>query len=250
MSLGFSPATNSWYLSMYSESSIDAAQGHIQRTPVCVRVWDLPTRVFHWTLVALVIALFITGKVGDSAMIWHARAAFWVACLVTFRVLWGIWGGHWSRFSHFALSGSALRTQLTTNALWVGHSPTGSLSIVCMILVLAAQLVSGALSADKGDFFGPFTLFVSDDVVRSFTWYHKNVGQFALIALVSLHVAAIVYYQCFKGISLTRPMVVGDKRLNEPAVNSRDDGTSRGFAFALLCLTALAFALVLNSLGG
>ena len=62
-----------------------------------IRVWDLPTRVFHWSLALLILALVITGNVGGNAMAWHFRCGYAVLSLLLFRLLWGFVGGHWPR---------------------------------------------------------------------------------------------------------------------------------------------------------
>jgi len=69
-----------------------------------IRVWDWPTRLFHWTLAALIIALVITGNVGGNAMVWHFRCGYCVLSLLIFRIVWGFCGGHWSRWRHLAFT--------------------------------------------------------------------------------------------------------------------------------------------------
>lgn len=66
-----------------------------------VRIWDLPTRIFHWALAACIVALVITAKVGGNAMVWHFRLGYTVLALLVFRAVWGLMGGRWSRFSAF-----------------------------------------------------------------------------------------------------------------------------------------------------
>ena len=66
-----------------------------------VRIWDLPTRLFHWALAACIVGLVVTAKVGGEAMNWHFRLAYAVFTLLVFRLLWGLVGGHWSRFASF-----------------------------------------------------------------------------------------------------------------------------------------------------
>ena len=66
-----------------------------------VRIWDLPTRVFHWLLAAAVIGLLITGKLGGNAMIWHVRLGLVVFTLLGFRLGWALLGGRWSGFATF-----------------------------------------------------------------------------------------------------------------------------------------------------
>lgn len=66
-----------------------------------VRVWDLPTRVFHWVLVLCVVGQAITGSLGGNAMVWHFRFGYGVLTLLLFRLIWGLVGGRWSRFAAF-----------------------------------------------------------------------------------------------------------------------------------------------------
>ena len=77
-------------------------------TTVAVRIWDLPTRLFHWTLAVLVVALVVTGSVGGLWMEWHLRAGMAVLALLLFRLTWGLIGGHWSRFANFLYSPSRI----------------------------------------------------------------------------------------------------------------------------------------------
>jgi cytochrome b len=69
--------------------------------PRQIRIWDLPTRLFHWALVLCVMGLFVTGKVGGDAMNWHFRIGYAVLTLALFRIVWGFTGGYWSRFVRF-----------------------------------------------------------------------------------------------------------------------------------------------------
>ena len=64
-----------------------------------VRIWDLPTRIFHWALAVCIVALVITANVGGNAMVWHFRLGYTVLALLVFRLVWGLVGGRWSRFS-------------------------------------------------------------------------------------------------------------------------------------------------------
>jgi cytochrome b len=214
-----------------------------------VRVWDLPTRMFHWTLVGLVIVLVTTGKVGGEAMVWHGYAAYCVACLLLFRFCWGFVGGHWSRFRNFSASPTAVLDSVRgrkTMHTWVGHNPLGSLSVIAMLLVIAAQCLSGAFSADKGEYFGPLTLLVSDSTVAGFTKYHKSIGQFLVLSLVLLHVAAVGYYRYAKREDLIRPMLVGDKVLNARVPSSRDTLRTRLLALVIFLGSALTVMALLR----
>ena len=69
-----------------------------------IRVWDLPTRLFHWLLVGCIIGSVVTSQIGGNAMIWHFRFGFSIASLLLFRLVWGLIGGRWSRFAAFIYS--------------------------------------------------------------------------------------------------------------------------------------------------
>mgnify|MGYP003610026477 FL=1 len=129
-----------------------------------VRIWDLPTRLFHWALFVCVVALVVTAKVGGNAMNLHLRLGQVVFALLLFRLLWGFVGGHWSRFASFFPTPARLARYLggrATAADTAGHNPLGALSVLAMLLVLGAQVGSGLFSDDDIAFSGPLTALVS-----------------------------------------------------------------------------------------
>lgn len=205
-----------------------------------VRVWDLPTRFFHWALVACVIGLAITGTVGGNAMVWHFRFGYTVLALLLFRIIWGLVGGRWSRFGAFIYAPQSVINYLKGQGKpehGVGHSPIGAGSVFAMLGLLVAQVGTGLLSDDEIAFAGPLTRFVSNAVVSLSTNYHKNIGKWVLLALVVLHIAAIVYYLSRKH-NLVSAMLHGDKELVVQAPPSRDDTVSRVAAVLILAVCA------------
>lgn len=203
-----------------------------------VRVWDLPTRVFHWALVACVIGLAITGTVGGNAMVWHFRFGYTVLALLLFRIVWGLVGGRWSRFGAFIYAPQSVINYLKGQGKpehGVGHSPIGAGSVFAMLGFLVAQVGTGLLSDDEIAFAGPLTRFVSNATVSLTTNYHKNIGKWVLLALVVLHIAAIVYYLSRKH-KLVSAMLHGDKELVVQAPPSRDDTVSRVAAVLILAV--------------
>ena len=210
-----------------------------------VRVWDLPTRLFHWLLVLCVVALVITGYVGGGAMEWHARIGYAVLALLLFRIVWGFIGGRWSRFASFLYAPGSVKAYLAGRSHpdhLVGHNPLGAASVFAMLLVLLAQVATGLVGDDEISFTGPLNRFVSTSKGLAATWYHKQVGQWLLIALVVLHIAAIVWYRVKKRQDLVRPMIVGDKEVGHQTAAARDDLASRGMALVVLALAAGAVA--------
>lgn len=212
-----------------------------------IRVWDLPTRLFHWLLAAAVVGLVITANVGGNWMNWHLRLGYAVLTLLLFRLVWGFVGGHWSRFANFIYAPSSVLAYLRGRARpehRVGHTPLGALSVFALLVILLAQVTTGLMSDDEIAFFGPLVRFVSGDTVAMATSYHKNVGKFIVIALVVLHVAAIVFYKWVKKDNLVRPMVVGDKQMAAglPVPSARDSAASRVLALMVLALCGGAVA--------
>lgn len=205
-----------------------------------VRVWDLPTRFFHWVLVACVIGLAISGTIGGNAMVWHFRFGYSVLALLLFRIIWGLIGGRWSRFVAFIYSPLSVINYLKGRGKpehSVGHSPIGAGSVFAMLGFLLAQVGTGLLSDDEIAFAGPLTRFVSNATVSLASNYHRNIGKWVLLALVVLHIAAIVFY-LWRKHNLVNAMLHGDKELVAPVPASRDDRRSR--LFALLVLAACA----------
>ncbi len=213
-----------------------------------LRVWDLPTRVFHWSLSACVVGLFITAKIGGAAMAWHFYLGYSVLSLLMFRLLWGVFGGYWSRFTTFIYSPLTLLRFLRGQRRpehRVGHSPLGALSVLSLLLFLAAQVATGLVSDDEIANSGPLSRLVSNATVNLATWYHKDVGQFILFGLVMLHLVTVVFYTLKKRQKLVASMIHGDKQVSLKLPASRDDTPSRLLAaFLLLSCAALVFWLI------
>ncbi len=202
------------------------------------RVWDLPTRLFHWILVACVIGSAISGLVGGSALVWHFRFGYVVIALLAFRIIWGLVGGRWSRFGAFIYAPQSILDYLRGHAKpehSVGHSPLGALSVFALLGFLAAQVSSGLLSDDEVANSGPLTHLVSNATVELATFYHAAVGKWILLGLVMLHIVAVIYYQR-RQHKLINAMVHGDKTLGLAVPSSRDDGVSRTAALLIFSL--------------
>lgn len=215
--------------------------------PHLVRIWDLPTRLFHWLLALCVIALVTTAQLGH--MEWHFRLGYAALTLLIFRLLWGVFGGRWSRFTAFVYSPVSLWRYLRGQghpAHAVGHTPTGALSVFALLFFLLAQAGTGLFSDDEIAASGPLTHLVSNQLVSLASWYHKEVGKRVLIVLVILHILAILYHLWRRRQNLVRPMFTGDKELALAAPASRDDARSRLLAAVLLLLSAGAVALLLQ----
>ena len=212
-----------------------------------VRIWDLPTRLFHWVLVVCILGLLTTGSLGGNAMVWHFRFGYSVLSLLLFRLVWGFIGGHWSRFTTFLYSPGSVVSYFRGRRLpehSVGHSPAGAGSVFAMLFLLVVQVGSGLFSDDDIAFAGPLSQFASSTTIHLATWYHGNIGRWILIAMITLHVAAILFYLRKKKNNVLKPMLHGDKELAIAVQPSRDDGKSRATAAVVfaLCVAGVAWA--------
>jgi len=214
-----------------------------ERTLTTVRVWDLPTRAFHWSLATCVIASIASAWLGGNAMAWHFRLGYVVFTLLAFRILWGLVGGHWSRFANFIYAPATIARYLRGASLAhehheVGHNPLGALSVFGLLGLLVLQVGTGLFADDEIASTGPLVKFVPGATSLALTRWHRNFGQWLIIALIVLHIAAILYYLVAKKRNLVRPMLSGDKLLAMPAPAAVDNGRSRAFAAVLVALCA------------
>ena len=214
-----------------------------------VRVWDLPTRLFHWALVVCIVGLVTTAQIGGNAMEWHFRFGYSVLTLLLFRLLWGFVGGHWSRFSTFLYSPASLLRYIRgqeNGGQPLGHSPLGALSVFAILALLLLQVGTGLFSDDEIAAVGPLSKLASGAVVSQLTHYHKDIGKVIVLILVLLHIGAIAFYRIKRKKDLIRPMLVGDVSSPTPQLASRDDAGSRALAAVILLGSAGAVAALLK----
>ena len=210
-----------------------------------VRVWDLPTRVFHWLLALSIVGSVITAKIGGGAMVWHIRLGLLALTLLAFRWVWGLVGGRWSRFASFIYAPATVLRYLRGQAqpgehLDVGHNPLGSFSVFGLLVILTLQVATGLVADDEIATVGPLNRFVSSASSSLATGWHKTYGQWIIISLAVLHVAAILYYLVRKRVNLVRPMLLGDKTLPRGTPASADGLRQRVLAVIIVALCAIA----------
>jgi len=182
-------------------------------SPGRIRVWDAPTRIFHWTLAALVVFSFTTGKIGGGWLEWHMKSGYTILALLLFRILWGFAGSDTSRFAHFVRGprralAYARETWAGRHPHIVGHNPLGGWMVVLMIVLLLGQAATGLFVDDEISTQGPLAVKVSNALVARMTAFH-HYNQWTLVVAVALHVAAIAFYRFRLGTDLVSPMVSG-----------------------------------------
>jgi cytochrome b len=211
-----------------------------------VRVWDLPTRVFHWMLAATIVGSVVSAKIGGNAMIWHLRFGAFVGALLLFRVAWGFVGGRWSRFASFLPTPSRLLARVRARREPdIGHGPLGALSVWAMLVFLLAQVATGLIADDEIATTGPLNRYVSSATASLATGWHKNIGQWVVLALIGLHLAAIAFYDLLQRKRLLAAMVSGDKSLPAGTLASTDGPRARALAGVIFgACAALVWAFI------
>ena len=206
-----------------------------------IRIWDLPTRLFHWLLVMAVIGSFVSVKLGGNAMIWHGRFGYIVLTLIFFRIVWGFVGTHHARFAQFIKSPKVILAYLKNPAETPGHSPVGAISVLVLLGLFLAQALAGLFASDDIAFDGPLAKYVASTWVELLTSFHR-LNEWVLLSLVGVHIGAILYYKYAKRINLTSAMITGDKELEGAASLTplvQDDSKVRLKAMAILLAIAL-----------
>lgn len=181
--------------------------------PKHVRIWDLPTRLFHWLLVLLFLISWWSAE--NRLMDWHYRSGLTMTGLILFRVFWGFVGGSTARFASFIRSPRTVAAYLRSGPVHgIGHNPLGGYSVIAMLCALAFQIVTGLFATDiDGLDSGPLSYLLSFDQSRLAARAHA-LSFNVLLALVGLHVGAIAIYLVRKR-NLIGPMLTGRGKQEE-----------------------------------
>lgn len=207
-----------------------------------IRIWDLPTRLFHWLLVLAMVAAVITGELGGGLMDWHGRIGLGIVGLLAFRLAWGVLGSTYARFAQFFPTPARIRAYLSGQWRGQGHNPLGALSVFGLLGIVCLQLATGLVANDDIAFRGPLLDLVGRDWSDRLTGVHHLLAKLILL-LVGLHVGAIMFHAHVRKHNLVRPMLTGDAE-GEPAEAAKGGGL-----VALLVALLLAAAAVYGASG-
>ncbi|WP_322014356.1 cytochrome b/b6 domain-containing protein [Paraburkholderia sp. J12] len=209
-----------------------------------VRVWDLPTRLFHWLTVLLVAGCWATQRL--NWMQWHVRLGETLLALVLFRLMWGMAGSETARFGRFVASPWAAWRHLRhlfrrEPDVQVGHNAAGGWMVLFLLALLLAETLSGLYDYNDIADEGPLSEFVPASMANFIAAFHAW-GWDVLLGAVVLHVCAIAVYALAKGHNLLRPMLTGRKRL--PAAIRVPARASPWLAALLMAAAAIIVALL------
>lgn len=214
-----------------------------------IRVWDAPTRLFHWAIVLLVATSWVTQEF--DWMRWHFLSGYTLLTALLFRLAWGLVGSETARFRHFLRSPLAALRHLRElprhrSDSIIGHNAAGGWMVIVLLLLLSVQVGTGLCANDEISAQGPLANLVGDRWSDNLTHIHSV--NFKLIeAAIVLHLLAILAYRLL-GHDLLRPMITGWKRLPSAAASPRM--ASPLLALAILVIAALAVAVGIRALGG
>lgn len=197
-------------------------------------VWDVPIRLFHWTLAGLIGFSWWSAK--NDHIDWHLYSGFGILSLLIFRLLWGRFGSSTARFANFVRGPSGVFAYLRDHTSWkvAGHTPLGALSVVALLGAILVQVCLGLFSTDEdGLNEGPLAHLISVDASERVRDIHELWFK-VVLGLIVLHVAAILYYRLFRNKPLSKAMITGTNSL-EPGVAPMRPGK---YWVALLCLIA------------
>ena len=211
-----------------------------------VPVWDVPVRLFHWMLVLLIAFSWLAAEM--DWMTWHMYSGYTILTLVLFRILWGFVGSTHARFSDFlcgprTLIGYVKTLPSRTAVKFAGHNPLGGISVVLILLCVLVQAGTGLFANDDIINEGPLFKHVSKELSDWLTTIHKynfNV----LLALIGLHIAAVLYYLFWKSENLIKPMFTGRKHLPAGVAPAAMRGV--GLAAVLLAVCAAGVWFLIN----
>lgn len=181
-----------------------------------VKVWDLPVRLFHWTMVAGFISAYLTAKFHHGDL--HVLIGYVLCLLLAARLFWGFYGSHYARFKSFVFSSretaAYLRSMLSGSPQhYFGHNPAGALMVFALLALLVLIFITGLMTLAVIDFEGPLLVlvhYVDDQTSYAIRHFHAFLINTVLM-LVALHILGVIVGSIQHKENLVRAMVTGNK---------------------------------------
>ncbi len=234
----------------------------VTETAAKVPAWDLPTRIFHWTLVVLIACAWLSfefsEELEDPRLVWHRWNGLALLTLIVWRILWGFAGPANVRFASFvrgprAALAYARDLAAGTPRRFLGHNPLGGLVVLALIALVAAIGTLGLFALEHNDnATGPLYKYAGEAWAKVFTSWHRFLFEPVLLILIAIHITANVLYGVVKKEPLIPAMITGRK----PAAEYEDGAPSAPVmhpvrrAIALLAVAALTVFGSILALGG
>lgn len=227
------------------------SESELEEQPKTLKVWDLPVRIFHWSLVILFIAAYVTNSLGPEYFTYHLWTGYAVIVLVSFRILWGLVGTYHARFINFvrnpvATTKYAFSFIKKSDKHYAGHNPLGAVMVVALLLGVLVQALTGLFTNDEIFNVGPLYAYVTDELSLKLTSLHRQIFYWILGAIV-LHILAVVFHVWFKRDNIVKAMFTGKKNAEglegEPSIKS----SRIWLAIIIVVVLALVLAWVISS---
>lgn len=188
--------------------------------PNTIKVWDISIRLFHWLLLAAIVFCWWSAR-QDDMLEWHMRSGYLVLGLLGYRILWGFFGSRYARFSHFIYDPKRIFAYFKSlikgqERHYLSHNPMGGLAVIALIVFVGIQAGTGLFANDDIFLEGPLAQYVSSATSSALTSFHKQWFN-ALLALIGLHVSAVLFHQIFRKEKLVQGMITGRKAVEDAA---------------------------------
>lgn len=248
--------TNNTEANTESNTEINT-ETNTKHTPKTIKVWDLPVRIFHWSLVLLFIAAYVTNSLGSDYFVYHLWSGYALIVLVSFRIVWGLVGTYHARFKNFvknpiATAKYALSILKKKDKHYLGHNPLGAVMVVVLLIAILIQAITGLFTNDEIFNLGPLYAYISDELSLQLTSLHRQLFYWILGA-IALHILAVLVHVIFKHDNIVRAMFSGKKNLaasedSQPQPEENISSSKLGLAIVILIvLIAILSAVILTA---
>lgn len=194
------------------------------------RVWDLPLRLFHWLLVVAIAVAFLSSEEDSALNQWHVLSGWTAGLLIVFRLIWGFVGGEHSRFSDFVRP-SRVASHVAVlvrghSEPSIGHNPLGAVAVVILLALAAITVWTGAFGGEA-----------AEELHEIVAW--------TLLAMVAIHVVAVIVMSLLERENLLRAMITGSKlRAVHPGACDAKRPAAFAFAAATVAVIGVAYMII------
>ncbi|RYY02536.1 MAG: cytochrome B [Gammaproteobacteria bacterium] len=218
--------------------------------PKTVKIWDVPVRIFHWSLVTLFIAAYVTNLLGPNYFNYHLWAGYGIIVLVVFRILWGFVGTYHARFFNFvrtpvATTKYALSVLRKKDVHYLGHNPLGAVMVIALLLAILVQAVTGLFSNDEIINLGPLYGYINDDLSLKLTSIHRQLFYW-IAGAIFLHIAAVLFHVWFKRDNIVKAMFTGKKNTDELAEEKSISSSRIWLAIIIVAIVIAALVWIIS----
>lgn len=211
------------------------------------RVWDLPVRIIHWSLLLAVVGAWLTRELEGDWFAWHTRFGYAVFVLVVTRILWGFFGTRHAQFVHFVRGPRGVLNYLKGDSKNpAGHNPLGALMILALLSMLLTQAITGLFANDQVFETGPLFGYVTIETSDRLTSLHKQLFDF-IVAAIAIHVAAAFFYLWVRRENLIMPMITGRKLADVVPEHERISSSRLWLALGLVSIVGAGLFWVIRT---